>query len=394
MLTPATADIPSNGNSSRGKALKVGIVGAGTAGTYLAGLLARQGLSVTLFERSPSPRAEGCGIMVVTSGLEALHRGSPELCQRIVESGAVARSYEFINLRGKVVSTHIAEYEEGEQPSMLIHRSHILDALVDFLPPNCELHTGAAIASLSQTEDSVTAHFTDGSSWTGDVLVGSDGIFSTVRDFVVPGIRPQYLGDIVWRGVVPDSEFCVDGNFKVYIRGRGIYANFFDIGDGFTHWGFFTETPQLDDERDRPRPNNTAIPSEELAKLPDAPRAIIEATDTDDTKCRFSFDIDPLPYIHKGRVILIGDSAHAKSPTRARGMTAGFEDALCLAGYLSSAEADSIPAALEAFQAERLPIVHEYQHSSREVSQKTGRKRRIVPAAKPIQPQPSLAAAQ
>jgi 2-polyprenyl-6-methoxyphenol hydroxylase-like FAD-dependent oxidoreductase len=71
-------------------------------------------------------------------------------------------------------------------------------------------------------------------------------------------------------------------------------------------------------------------------------------------------------------VLLIGDAAHAKSSTRARGMTSGWEDGLLLTQYLKSSA--SIDEALEKYQTKRLPIVHEYQRTSREVSRKIGRR--------------------
>jgi 2-polyprenyl-6-methoxyphenol hydroxylase-like FAD-dependent oxidoreductase len=167
--------------------------------------------------------------------------------------------------------------------------------------------------------------------------------------------------------------------FKVYMRGRGIYTNFFDIGNGYTHWGFFIEKEQAPAEVSRLQPYETAIPAAELAKLPEAPRSVIESTPTEQIKCRFSYDIDPLPRLYAGRVVLIGDAAHAKSPTRARGMTAGLEDALALSRHLASGGA--VQEVLAAFEAERLPIVHDYQRTSRELSQRIGRARRTKRAA-------------
>ncbi|MEM9905849.1 MAG: FAD-dependent monooxygenase, partial [Cyanobacteria bacterium P01_D01_bin.44] len=274
----------------------------------------------------------------------------------------------------KVVNVHIASYEDNnELTGMLIHRGAILKTLLDYLPEDC-LQTNAKLQAIEQTDEQVTAHFTDGSAWQGDVLVGADGIFSTVREYVNAGVEPNYLGDIVWRGIVPDTEFCVDGNFKVYIRTQGIYANFFDIGFGQTHWGFFIEKDQEPDEVGKGRPNDVSMPTQELSKLPEVARRIIDSTPPEDIKCRFSYDIDILPTLHNGRVILIGDAAHAKSPTRARGMTAGLEDALALSSHLSAG--GTVEQMLSAFETERMPIVHEYQRSSREISMKTGRLRK------------------
>jgi 2-polyprenyl-6-methoxyphenol hydroxylase-like FAD-dependent oxidoreductase len=230
------------------------------------------------------------------------------------------------------------------------------------------------LAAVTQTEQRVIAQFKDGRQWEGDLLVGADGILSQVREAVVPGVELCYLGDLVWRGITTDRNFCPEGNFIVYVRGRGIYANFFHIGGDLTHWGFFVEREQEETERGTLRPHDATLPTSELAKLPADARAIITSTPPEQIVCRYSYDIDPLPHLYQGRVLLIGDAAHAKSPTRARGMTSGWEDALALSRYLAS-EVD-IPTALEAFQTERLPIVHEYQRTSREQSQRIGRQRK------------------
>jgi 2-polyprenyl-6-methoxyphenol hydroxylase-like FAD-dependent oxidoreductase len=351
--------------------IRVGIIGAGTSGVYLASLLAKKGFQVSLFEKAPALRTDGCGILLVQAGMEALHQGSPEACQAIIDAGAPVTRFEFRNLRGDVFNSEPVSYEEGELPGMLVHRKPILEALLAQVPPAC-LHYDAELEAISQTSGGVVAYFKDGQQWEGDVLVGADGIVSKVRKFVVPGVNLCYLGDLVWRGVVPDSTFCPDGTFLVYARGRGIYANFFDIGSDRTHWGFFIEKDQIGSERGMLLPQDTAIPPQELAKLPEDARAIIESTPLEQIVSRYSYDIDPLPQLYSGRIVLIGDAAHAKSPSRARGMTSGFEDALSLSRHLT--DGADIATVLEQFQTERLPIVHEYQRTSRQLSQKIGRR--------------------
>lgn len=349
---------------------RIGIIGAGTSGMYLARLLIRQGFQVTLFEKARHPRTEGCGILLVQSGMQALNQGDPEICRQIIQGGVPVRRFEFRNLRGGIINSEPVSYGEHELPGMLVHRKVILEALHDKLPSEC-LQGNAELQSITQTADRAIAHFKDGSQWEGDVLIGADGILSKVRQFVVPGVKLCYLGDLVWRGIVADNTFCPDGHFIVYTRGRGIYANFFDIGGGRTHWGFFMEKDQERDEEGKLVSPDPTIPNQALAKLPIDARAVIKATPLNQIVTRYSFDVDPLPRLYQGRIVLIGDAAHAKSPTRARGMTAGFEDAVSLSQHLTSTS--EVTEALAAFQAERMPIVHEYQRTSREMSQKIGR---------------------
>lgn len=344
---------------------KIGIIGAGSSGLYLGILLTQQGYQVDLFEKSPHVRTDGCGILLISNGIEAIQAGNPQLSQKIIAGGVKVNNFEFRNLKGNLVNSQKAEYSNPQLPSILIHRKVILETLLEFFPQP-SLHLNTEFQSITQTPEEVTVTFKDGSQWQGDLLIGADGLFSQVREYVVPHIEPFYLGDLVWRGVVKDEQFCTNGNFIVYVRGRGIYANFFDLGNGLTHWGFF-----LEQERTLKPVVNLPIPPEQLAKLPQEPRNIIESTPLEQMVTRYSYDIEPLPQLHQGRILLIGDAAHAKSPTRARGMTSGLEDGLALSRILF--DSVDITQALVQFEAERKPIVHEYQRTSRQQSLTIGR---------------------
>ncbi|PZV11259.1 MAG: monooxygenase [Pseudanabaena sp.] len=350
---------------------KIGIIGAGTSGAYLASLLIQEGFQVSLFEKAPVVRTDGCGILIVQSGMKALHQGNPQISQKIIESGNPVKLFEFRNLKGGFINSESVTYAEDELPGMLVHRKAILEAILDTLPSDC-IKFNAQLSSITQTDSSAIAHFKDGSQWEGDLIIGADGILSKVRQSVVPNVELYYLGDLVWRGIVADDSFCPEGNFFVYVRGRGIYANFFHIDAKHTHWGFFVEKEQTDVEKGILQPTDTTIPAQELAKLPEDARKVIESTPIENMICRYSYDIDPLPQLYDGLVLLIGDAAHAKSSTRARGMTSGWEDGLALTQHLKSSA--SISEALKNYQTERLPIVHEYQRTSREMSQKIGRR--------------------
>jgi len=390
-------------------ALRIAIVGAGSSGLLLALLLQRQGHSVCLFERAPDLRPEGCGILLVRSGVEALAAaGLDGLLEEILAAGLPVSRFVVRNLRGDLIESSPAEREPGELPSLLIQRRAILEAMAARLDPTV-FRPGAGLLSWSQEAAGVEAHFEDGSYWQGDLLIGADGLHSRVAGQLAPLRRLNYLGDRVWRGVVADGSFCREGEFFVYARGRGVYANVFDLGtdaDGvpLTHWGFFQEEALPADRHERRRLLSEPVPEAGLTKLPADLAALIRATPPQRQVANWSFDIDPLPTLVAGRVALLGDAGHAMSSSQARGMTAGLEDAVALAQQLgglasaagqgpalpfaavASAEGEGPPdlhavaggveAALLRYNAERLPVVHRYQERSRQVSARTGRMRR------------------
>jgi 2-polyprenyl-6-methoxyphenol hydroxylase-like FAD-dependent oxidoreductase len=369
--------------------LSVAIVGAGSSGLLLAALLHRQGHHVRVFEKADGVRAEGCGILLVKSGVEAIAASRLEgLLEHLLGQGLPVSRFVVRNLRGDLIESSPAERPAGELPSLLIHRRAILEGLAHQLPANV-LQPGADLVSWRQNSPSapsVEAFFADGRHWQGDLLVGADGLFSRVAALVTPERRLNYLGDRVWRGVVKDGSFCRDGEFFVYARGRGVYANVFDLGSNsqgqpLTHWGFFQEEPLPASREEQRQLLREPVPDEALAKVPEDLAALIRSTPPEAVVANWSFDIDPLPRLHLGRVVLIGDAAHAMSSSQARGMTAGLEDALALARDLDpergSGQGPALPlhAALTAWEQERLPVVHGYQERSRAVSARTGRRR-------------------
>lgn len=362
--------------------LRIAVVGAGSSGLLLALLLQRQGHRVCLFERASALRPEGCGILLVRSGVEAIAAaGVGGLLEDLLAGGRPVSRFVVRNLRGDPIETSEAGAEPGELPSLLIRRRVILEALAQRLAPEA-LRCGAALVGCSQDSAGVEAHFDDGSYWSGDLLVGADGIHSRVAPQLFPQRRLHYLGDRVWRGVVADDTFCREGAFFVYARGRGVYANVFDLGPDErgipqTHWGFFQEEVLPAERQERRRLLAEPVPPEGLAKLPADLAALICATPAEAQVVNWSYDIDPLPSLVLGRVALVGDAGHAMSSSQARGMTAGLEDAVALAHQLatSTSGAEGVEA-LQRYNAERLPVVHRYQERSRSVSARTGRLRK------------------
>jgi 2-polyprenyl-6-methoxyphenol hydroxylase-like FAD-dependent oxidoreductase len=364
--------------------LEIGIAGAGSSGLFLALLLQRQGHIVRLFERASQLRCDGCGLLVIPQGLKAISAfGDQSLLSQLLDSGMEVSRYVIRNLRGAVINSSPAHVIPGEYPALLIHRKVIMNALISRLDPDSVM-VGSHLISWLDCGEGIKALLSNGETWHGDILIGADGLFSRVAPLVAPERKLNYLGDRVWRGVVVDDDFCHGGEFFVYARGRGVYANAFDIGvnecgEPLTHWGLFQEEPLPATRAEQKRLLTEPVPSDALTKIPDDIAQLINSTPPDNVLANWSFDIDPLPRLVKGRAVLIGDAAHAMSSSQASGMTTGWEDGVVLAQQLErclTSDKGDVDQALAAYNELRLPEVHQRQAKSREVSSKVGRQRK------------------
>jgi 2-polyprenyl-6-methoxyphenol hydroxylase-like FAD-dependent oxidoreductase len=103
--------------SSAPAGLRIAVVGAGSSGLLLALMLQRQGHRVSLFERSPRLRTEGCGILLVKSGVEAVAAAAvPGLLDDLLAGGHPVQRFVFRNLRGDLIEASPTEREAGSCP--------------------------------------------------------------------------------------------------------------------------------------------------------------------------------------------------------------------------------------------------------------------------------------
>lgn len=357
---------------------QIGIVGAGPAGLFLAALLNNKGFCVDVFEQAPSVRADGCGIMLLPNGLRAIQRGCPEIYQDFCKSGVILEFFDYYDVgTGAIKTVSLADYvPKYGFPIIYIHRKHISDALLKFVSGD-RIHTDYCFSSLEEQDGKVTAYFKNGTSWSGDILVGADGIFSKVRKYLVGEINPQYLGTMTWRGVIPNDGFCESKHFILFKRFNGVYSNLSDLEGGLVHWGLFVDMSEISNLEESVSPNEIQqILDLTEGKLAPIFRRVLESTPSLEVTRRPLLDIAPLPRLVSSNVAIIGDAAHAMSPTRGQGLSTGFEDAFVLAYFLATCSNKS--EALARYQTERKPRVKYIQTTSRERSLHNSRKREDI----------------
>ncbi|GID62254.1 monooxygenase [Actinoplanes cyaneus] len=230
-----------------------------------------------------------------------------------------------------------------------VHRAELHRILLDALPAGT-VRTGARVTAVTE-EGEVTYESPAGPVRTrADLVVAADGIHSAIRRSLWPrAASPRPIGVRAWRGVTP----AWDGDLVVAITwGRGAEFGVVPLVDGRVYWFAAINTAALGATG-----QDTAVP-ERFLRWHDPIPALIAATGTvlcDDLAC---LD-EPLPTYVRGRVVLLGDAAHAMTPNLGQGANQALEDAVVLAGVADR------PDGLVTYDALRRPRSQQVARASR-----------------------------
>lgn len=221
---------------------------------------------------------------------------------------------------------------------------------------------GTSIISLTQDHrQRVSVGFSDGSTSEYDLVVGADGISSNVRALTLSNAPPVYTGGMAWRSIAPTRPQGL--TTLKFLLGDGCFFGLCPVGDGHTYGFGHVTMPRFHDSLDgrleRLRNRFTAfggLVEEYLASLESDEQVHCAPTEW--------LELDTWLV---GRVILIGDAAHASSPMMGQGGCLAMEDACVLAEVLHSAP--TVESALGAYVARRTPRVNWVQRESRAVAE-------------------------
>lgn len=331
------------------------IVGGGIAGLSLAIALRRHGAAAELVERSPAWPAVGAGIALHANAVRALR--ALGLGQAIETAAAPLPRWGFFDRHGTpLCQTDLADLWREVGPCLGITRSRlqqILAAAAAGVP--CRL--GVALSGLTQDGDRVQVTFADGSASDYGLVVGADGIGSAVRRLAVNPVPPQYADTVSWRSVIPARPPGTD--HLMIFTGEGCFFGLVPVDDGGTY-GF----AGLDGERfDDPPAGRLARLRHRFGGFGGPVPAYLAALQHDG-----QIHFGPIQWVelrrwHAGRVVLIGDAAHAAPPHMGEGGAMAVEDAIVLAELLQGA--DTVEDALDRYEIRRRPRIDWVQQQSR-----------------------------
>ncbi len=337
---------------------KILIVGAGLGGLSAALCLMKAGYDVEVYEQAPALAEVGAGIQMSANPMHVLrHLG---LEDAVLKLGVQPGAYVFrLHDTGEVIQEFSLAAEHQRQhgaPYVQLHRADLHELLANAAsaqkPDLIRLNRKAS--GFSETASGVTLHLDDGTSVEGDILIGADGLKSTIARQIVGEIPATYTGDAAWRITVPVerlpkpflpqvmSVFMGPGGHAVcyYLRG-GALLNFVGI----------IETDEISEESWTVKFPWERLKADYAGWHPDI-QTIIGAADHD--QC-FRWSLHNRPPVRNWstrRATILGDAAHATLPYLAQGAAMAIEDGAVLTRALQ--QESNIAAALDLYQRNRV----------------------------------------
>jgi len=323
------------------------IVGAGPAGLSSAIALRRAGIDVELVEKSPTREVPGSELMVGGSFLRALD--ALQLAERCIDVGIGLDTTRLCAADGQVLAeVAMPSVARGELPRAAgIMRNNLLGILLNTAEAmGSVVRHGTTIEAVKNGAEEIGVTFSDGRSGSYDLVVGADGVRSTVRSLTMPDApQPRYTGQGVWRAHLPRTG---DPMLAVFF-GTSNKAGFITVSEESQYVFCVVNAPTPERLPEERFPELLREVLAEYGGLIGEVREQIQ----DRTQIYYSGLVSlllPAPW-HRGRVLLIGDAAHACTPHLAYGAGIAVEDGVVLGDVL--ARYDDLPAALEAFMRRR-----------------------------------------
>ncbi|MGI5460692.1 FAD-dependent oxidoreductase [Streptomyces sp. CA-249302] len=365
---------------------RVLVIGGGIAGTTTALALDKAGFDVSVHEAHPDSAEDlGAFLTLASNGMRAL--AQIDASPAVTALGFPLTSMRVLDDTGK----ELAQAPLGEAGDPLLRyrclrRGDLNSALqAEAARRDISIRHGARLTSVQEDGTGVTAHFADGGTATADVLIGADGLNSTVRQAIAPDARPLYAGQRVFYGYTGAGPVSAGNAHITMVRGSEAAFGYAVSPTGETYWFARVAGDPLPAEAiDQGTPagwRELLLPS---LRKDSAPAAEIVAATAEDVLVTNATELPPGTPWRSGRILLLGDAAHAASPATGQGASMAMEDAVILAKSLR--DAPDTDSALSLYEELRRPRVEHNITVSGNISRGTHSPSAATRSGAPVRP--------
>ncbi|HYU00203.1 MAG TPA: FAD-dependent monooxygenase [Gemmatimonadales bacterium] len=337
------------------------IIGGGIAGPVTAVALQRADIESVVYEAYPANAGNaGAFLTVAVNGLDALR--ALDLHQPVMELGFSTRTIELVSGTGKRLGViPIGGVLPDGTTTHTIKRADLYRVLYEITQRRgIEVQHGKRLVDAEvHANGAVTACFEDGTRATGDLLIGADGIHSRTRRIIDPAApAPRHLGLGNVGGFTRTGAVTMTPGAYVMTFGKRAFFGYVVHPSGEIWW--FANPPSARRAARRVVPE-TLTSDQWKARLIDlftddaGPTVDIIRSTTELVGGTDQYDLPKVPTWYRGPMIVIGDAAHAASPSSGQGASMAIEDALVLAKCLRDLAEPT--AAFQAFERLRRPRV-------------------------------------
>ena len=360
--------------STKASPRRVIVIGGSLVGLIAGNLFHRMGWDVRVCERvTGSLEGRGAGITILPGLVSGFRAAGADVSEQSL--GVTLQTRIALDQAGSIVA-------ERPFAQTMTSWKRLYDALIDVFPAE-RYHAGMALESVEQTMDNITAIFADGTRLEADLLIGADGLRSTVRAQLLPDLKPHYAGYIGWRCLADESKLSeatretLFNSFTVCVApgqqgiGYPVPAPNHSVEPGHRQYNvvWYHPVPEqglrrlLTDDTGRYHPNgiSPALLSARIQQemVQKAPR-LLAPQFAESVQCARSHFFQPIvdlevPRLVFGRVVIVGDAAFVARPHVAMGVPKGAGDAIALVHAIKMGGGDYL-SSLGHFEAQRLRI--------------------------------------
>ncbi len=352
---------------------KVIVIGGGIGGLTFARACLDVGIEVELYEkRQLDGMLSGPGGIFIQRNAMRVYKllWGGKIYERLYQQGGTILNGGFFSKKGNPLYINSPKFVGEKDLGLCLLRPELQQILYEALPTGV-VRAGMDFCDFEDTGENVKVHFQDGSTVTGDILVGADGLYSKVRARLNSTERqkePVYSGMTCWRGYFHTSNITLDERYSwMEYWGRGNRFGYFDVGGGrFSFYAFKNcDRGGNDDTVGGKSKALQSLFSDYAEPVP----SIIQSLDNSSIYRDDIFDREPKgTEWGRGRVSLIGDAAHPVQPNLGQGGCMAVEDGFELAKILTlTLNNNQVPSLLRQFESQRSPRVNRVFSTSRQV---------------------------